>query len=119
MEGVPYDASVHNGIRFWAKSDAGGVTLNVKFNTVATSTTTVGGSCVPTTLPCDDHWQVPRTVTGAWQQFSVNFQTDLSQVGWGVTRPKDLAHLRAIEFYYSSNGNSNAFDFWLDDIEFW
>jgi hypothetical protein len=118
-ENVPYDASVHTGIRFWARSDAGSVTLNVKFNTVATSGTSFG-TCVPTsTLPCDDHWQVPRVITAAWTQFSVYFPSDLSQLGWGVVCPKDLAHLRAIEFYYSSNGNSASFDFWIDDIEFW
>jgi hypothetical protein len=118
-EGVPYDASVHTGIRFWAKSDAGGVALNVKFKAVSTGNTSNGGSCVPTTVPCEDHWQVPRTLSGAWQQFTINFQTDLSQLGWGVPRPKDLAHLRGIEFFYNSSGNPSAFDFWIDDIEFW
>jgi hypothetical protein len=90
----------------------------VKFNTVATAS--VGGTCVPTsTLGCDDHWQVPRNLTSTWTQFSVNFSTDLSQAGWGVVAPKDLAHLRAIEFYFSSTSTSASFDFWIDDVEFW
>jgi hypothetical protein len=118
-EGVPYDASGATGIRFWAKSDGGAVTLSVKFNTVATSNTSVGGTCVPTTVPCDDHWQVPRSITGAWTQYSVHFGTELSQAGWGVAAPKDLAHLRAIEFYFSSTSTVSSFDFWIDDVEFW
>jgi hypothetical protein len=118
--GIPYDASVHNGIRFWGRSASGSVSINVRFGTIATTSSVDGGSCTPTaTLACYDHWQAPRTLTGAWQQFSIYFPSDLSQLGWGVPRPKDLAHLIGIEFYYNSTGNPASFDYFIDDIEFW
>jgi hypothetical protein len=117
---APYNATVHRGITFWARAQAA-LRIRVKFATVASAENLYGGTCIPTTsLPCNDHYRKQVDFTANWQPFTVSFETDLSQELWGVTVPKDLAHLLAITFDYSSTApNPRSFELWIDDIEFY
>jgi hypothetical protein len=114
----PYDASSHGGITFFARASES-LAMRVKF---ASAEPMYGVTCVPTgTLPCNDHYRKMVTFGTDWQPYTVSFSlaSDLAQETWGVAVAKDLAHLLAITFDYSSVSNPRSFDLWIDDLEFY
>jgi hypothetical protein len=120
-----YDASGHVGLRFWAQSPGGAFKQRVNLTTTASRSGDNGGTCVAqASTQCNDHWGLWVDFTTEWVQYTVNFDF-VTQSGWGVVAPKDLAHLWTIEFNYvptptgSSTANPTSFDYWIDDLEFW
>jgi len=120
-----YDATVHNGIRFWAKATAA-LKIRVNVSTTNTRTTANGGDCLPDgETPCGDYYGRLLDFSTSWQLYSVQFSV-MTQAGWGVPAVFDLDEVWTIEFVYTrlseedgvAYENPSSFEFLVDDLEF-
>jgi hypothetical protein len=106
----PYDASMHQGIKFSARGASEIVRVN--FPTSATEAVAYGGACVQ---QCEDHFGMDITPTSAWQGFTIPF-ANLGQLGWGAPAMFNPKKLIAVELLISP---TPMFDLWIDDISFY
>jgi hypothetical protein len=122
----PYNASARKGITFWARSAITPARLRVNFPMTDTLDHSLsGGACqaLSTARPCNDHYGQVVDLSTDWQQYSIYFSA-MTQSGWGIQAPLDLAHFLGIEFDYSrasalAPSNPSSFDFWIDDMVFY
>ncbi len=108
--GCMYDASAHLGFSFWARASSA-QTARLMVNTGATSPPESGGYCKS---GCYDSFGAPIALSNSWNEYAVSFY-DLAQQGWGTPASFDPSELLTIQFQVSAY---QAFDFWIDDIEF-
>jgi len=112
IDNATYDLTPYQGLAFYAKSKAGGLTLHVEFATDTTTASSDGGACES---DCNDHWAKSVTLDGSWHEFMVPFAS-LKQEGWGV-QPKDLEHTRFVYFgFLGTDGGAETFEFLIDDV---
>ena len=114
------DATAYQGIRFQAKS-AAGEQVRVKIGVTATVGVADGGTCA---AMCDDFGK-SVLLTTAWAAYEVPFMVDattaktgpgISQEGWGTPATFSPATLMQVQFQV---GKGLAFDFSIDDLEFY
>lgn len=113
--GSAYDASGHDGIAFYAKSEAGPLELHVTFATSSTTPESDGGTCVD---DCNDHYSAPVVLDSSWKEFKVPFSS-LVQEGWGE-KPEDLPHTLFVYFgFLGTDAGASSFGFLVDDVRFY
>jgi len=112
MDSQSYDASGYKGITFWAKGNGN---LRVEFSQKSFVPTANGGSCAAS---C---WNVygSRAAQGTlsltdWKQVTIPF-AGLQRQDGTTTPPFDPSRLMGIAFKHEGS----AFDFWIDDVEFY
>jgi hypothetical protein len=109
---IGYDASEYKGIRFWAKSNKGDVTVRLKMQDA--NTTPEGGLCAAD--KCNDNYGAFIELSGEWQEFSLDFSS-LKQEGWGDAFPAlEAKKLYGLQFQV---GLGVDFDFSVDEIAFY
>ncbi len=128
---VPYNASFDNGgtmtpyagVTFWARSDAGTLSLSVVFPDGDTdSAGGVCGTCTSSgTMPigdgvCDHHWLTAVSVGTAWKRYTVLFK-DLQLEPGGSPAPTAFDPTRLVSVQFRINPGT-TFDFWVDDVAF-
>jgi hypothetical protein len=99
-----YDAGQYTGIRFWA---LGNVTLQVRVNCAATTSTQYGGTC--SLALCNSNYAT-KALTSSWALYSVPFSTL-----FGGSYTFSSHNLTNIQFFTSST----SFNFWIDDLSFY
>lgn len=104
------DASTVTGIRFQAKG-TGSVRLQIA--SAPTATAANGGTCVAAT-GCDYHSNAPITLTPSWSAVSIPWTMMMPGVA-----ALDATKMLAIQFQAFGDGSIPAFDFCVDDIEFY
>jgi hypothetical protein len=115
----PYDVSPYHGLVFWglAPQAAAAEPLNVSVQVLekATTPTSGGGTCDPTTSMCNGHYSLLVPFTAEWTAFVVPFSC-LAQLSFGTPAPWDPKTVLAVQFVVDP---APAFDFWVDDIYFY
>jgi hypothetical protein len=116
--GCPYDASVHQGIHFYARSDLGGTPIFVLLPTAATTPTANGGSCLQSSpSSCYDDYQTAIMLGSTWSEQYVPYSV-LSQQGWGTPASFDPRTLMGVNFQ-TLFGGGQSFSFSIDAISFY
>ncbi len=114
LGGKCYDASIYDGITFWAKGPG---TIRVTVSTADTQKTMYGGDCGDGPN-CGDGFGKQLETTDAWAQYTVKW-ADLAQVGWGKPVTFDANRILGIDFFAGpDDGGTYTWDFWIDDIAF-
>jgi hypothetical protein len=109
---MTYDVSMYNGIAFWAR---GPQDIDVLVVEQATASIGEGGTCDPTTMKCDDHYQTPVSVSAGWQQYTVAWSM-LKQKNFGTAVPFNKQTVFGVQFAVNP---APAFDYWIDDVGFY
>lgn len=121
----PYYIEGFQGIRFFIKGFSADGFVRFNLSTQETATIADGGFCDPDKVKCYDQFSKEVPVSMDWKQQAVRF-TELKQLG-GSMMDLNLTHAMGIEFVAhgaasTANGtcpdNLCAFDFWVDQIEF-
>jgi hypothetical protein len=126
----PYDVSAFGpdgGIRFYIKGNVFDKVVRFGLRTQETTPVADGGFCDPDKMLCYDVHSSEITVPAGWTQISVPF-SKLRQLQ-GSMMGLNLAHVIGIEFAVHGMdsvpsgtcpdpGGTCAFDFWVDQIEF-
>lgn len=110
-QGVPYDITPYDGVRFWVRSQpfGPGFTSTVRVN-LPTPNTNDGCSV------CGDHFGADIPLTSQWVQHEVRF-SEMDQEGWGMPQlnSHDRQNVTALQFAFPEDVR---FDLWVDDVEF-
>jgi hypothetical protein len=115
--GCPYDATVYQGVRFYARSELGQVSIFAMAPTAATTPSGNGGTCIQTTPnACYDDFQTTIDLNTGWTQEYV-FWSELRQQGWGTPASFDASTLMGMNFQTLNHGG-DAFSFSIDDVSF-
>jgi hypothetical protein len=104
-----YDASVYDGVRFWAKGP-GRILFTAKMTQVVAVED--GGTCRE---KCYDVHRKSIDLTKRWTEYTVKWN-ELAQQGQGQPVPFDPRSLHALGFFVY--GEDTPFDFWIDDLSF-
>jgi hypothetical protein len=113
----PFDASAHQGVTFWAKSNTSGLAkVNVHFPEKRTSPW--GGVCDPCitsgAMACADDYLLSYLVTTTWKQFTVHWK-DLATENWSKQNlPKggmDPSTLYSMRFEFETNSGTRLANF--------
>jgi hypothetical protein len=104
-----YDASVYDGVKFWAKGP-GRIVFTAKMTQVVALED--GGSCRDN---CYDVHRKSIVLTKRWTEYTVKWD-ELVQLGVGERVPFDPRSLHAMGFFV--DGEDTPFDFWIDDLGF-
>ncbi len=107
-----FDAGEFTGVSFRAK---GSVPIRFAVESVGVLSTTLGGTCTPSTVEgqeCDDVHGKAITPTTSWQVIQVPF-SQLAQDGWGKPVTFDKTKLTAVAFQV---GPGLTFDVSIDDV---
>lgn len=109
---VPYDASMYDGIKFWAKAGPGSSTaLRVILQNAQTHPD--GGICGSN---CWDAFGMDFTLTTSWAEYTIPFSA-VSQQGWGFDPGAfDPAVLYNLETRHNANLD---YEVWLDNFVFY
>ncbi len=109
-----YDASVWDGVSFWAKGNVEGFVVGI--NELDVIPKEEGGRCE---LNCYGGHLATMDLDACWRRYAVRFD-ELEPAVWGSERgPINPEELVSISFYvYSGAAPDNRFDFWLDEIAF-
>ena len=109
---VAYDASMYDGIRFWARAEAGSSTaLRVILPNAQTHPD--GGICG---AGCWDAFGVDFTITTSWAEYTIPFSA-VAQQGWGFDPGAfDPSVLYNLETRHNANLSYNI---WLDNFTFY
>lgn len=107
-----YDASHYEGLRFWARGDAG---IRVALQMPEVRPVSMGGTC-PDDAACYDSHGVNFDIGPEWTLYEVPFSS-VTQSGWGHRVGSfDPSKLFTIEFQFTGG---STYDFWLDDLTFY
>ena len=108
-----YDASKYKGITFWAKKGPGSAD-KVKLKVPDKSTDPDGKIC----KECFNDFGMDITLTDQWTQYTIPFTSMKQDKTWGSPHPDgvDPKTLYGVQFQFNQAGQ--AFDMWLDEIEF-
>jgi len=104
-----YDASVYDGVKFWAKGP-GKILFTAKMTQVVAVED--GGTCRD---KCYDVHRKAIDLSKRWAEYTVKWN-ELFQQGHGQPVPFDARSLHALEFFVY--GEDTPFDFWIDDVSF-
>lgn len=104
-----YDASVYDGVRFWARG-RGKVVFAAMMSQVVSEK--FGGSCVG---ECLDAHVATIDLQKDWTLHTIRWE-DLKQVGTGPALDFDARSL--FSFSFTSKPEQASFDYWLDDLSF-
>ncbi|MEO8904375.1 MAG: hypothetical protein ABI488_18580 [Polyangiaceae bacterium] len=104
-----YDASVYDGIQFWARGH-GQIRVAVKVTQVVSEE--FGGSC---TNNCFDTHAVTIKLSREFEHFVVRW-SELTQTGFGEAVKFNPHSLDGLEF--AVRPDQTPFDFWVDDVSF-
>jgi hypothetical protein len=116
-KGCPYDAKVYQGVRFYARSELGQVSIFAMAPTAATTPSSNGGTCMQSSSnACYDDFQTTIDLNTGWTQEYV-FWSELTQQGWGTPASFDPSTLMGVNFQTLYQGGF-AFSFSIDDISF-
>jgi hypothetical protein len=109
-----YDASVYDGVRFWARGNGGEARLTISVPGVIPIDE--GGTCDSLESPCWANHGIDLAPGDDWVEYYVPF-ADMLQPDWGNDLgPLDTKALRTLQFEFPTNAD---FDIWLDDIGFY
>jgi hypothetical protein len=116
--GCPYDASVHKGLHFFARSELGPGSIFVLVATSATTPIASNGTCVPSSpTACYDNYQTEIMIGPEWSEQTIPFYV-LNQQGWGTPAAFDPRTVMNVNFQ-TSFGGGNSFSFSIDAISFY
>ena len=108
---IPYDVSMYDSIRFWARVEAGSSTA-LRIVLPNSQTDPNGGIC----SICYDHYGIDITLTTSWAMYQIPFSS-ITQQGWGDdTGPFDATTVYNFETRHNDNV---TYDLWLDDFVFY
>lgn len=112
-----YDASVYEGVYFWAKADSASKRVNFSVATRQNIPVSFGGgdgTCDEGAGTCWDAFNIWMELTDTWQLYAVRW-ADLAQTGWGAPATFDPTQLIQMGW----NGPSGVVtDFWIDQTGF-
>jgi hypothetical protein len=114
-----YDASVYDGVQFWAMGL--GVQLLTQVATRQTLPELYGGdgSCdgfTGTTTGCWDNFGVTFGLSGQWALYAYSWD-DLMQAGWGTRVPFDVTQTAELIFQVPATTSTTTFA--IDDVRFY
>jgi hypothetical protein len=109
-ESLPYDASAHTGLKFWAR---GTTSLRLVFVQQNLATGHSCATCPTSSSDCGLFYGSQVTLTDDWTEFTVPW-TALTQAAAGATRfaPDQLMLIKL------EAPAAERFEFWLDDVSF-
>jgi hypothetical protein len=112
----PYDASVYDGVYFWAKADSESKAIHFYVDTQKTVPVNLGGdgTCDDAAMPCWDGYAKNLVLTDTWTLYEVRW-TELAQLGWGAPAAFDSRIL--VQMGWDGAVNVTT-DFWIDQIGF-
>jgi hypothetical protein len=125
--GCIYDASIYDGITFWARGEVTTVdsssldskdvdSIKVQLMELDILPTAEGGRCDGEHGQCYDSHRTRIQVGSCWQRYSIAF-ADLAQDGWGQSGGElNLDQLVGLAFEVPKYTD---FDFWIDDLAFY
>jgi len=108
---LPYDASPHSGIRFWAR---GAPSLRLVFVQQDLATGYECATCSAGSSECGIFYGAEVTLTPDWSEFSIPWSA-LTQYAQGSTR---FAADRLLMIQFEAPP-TDRFEFWLDDVSFY
>jgi len=109
-----YDASMYEGVTFWAKIGAAGSTPKMTVKMPDGNTDPDGQVC----SACFNDYGAIVTLTDQWQRIVLPFR-DLRQEGdWGAPRKPHLDSKRLFAIHFEAKSPGSDYDFWIDDIAF-
>lgn len=107
-----YDASLYEGLRFWARGDAG---IRVALQMPDVRPVSMGGTC-PDDAACYDSHGMNFDIGPEWTLYEVPFSS-VAQTGWGRRVDTfDPSKLFTIEFQFTGG---SSYDLWLDEVTFY
>jgi hypothetical protein len=111
QQSLPYDASAHAGLKFWARGTG---PVRVIFVQQDLASGTSCSSCGAPTPDCGQFYSTNVTLNGAWTEYTVPWAA-VTQDPVGVT-PFAPDQLTLIKF---ESPAAESFEFWLDDVSFY
>ncbi|HWZ91267.1 MAG TPA: hypothetical protein VNW92_20540, partial [Polyangiaceae bacterium] len=115
-----YDASIYDGIYFWARSGEDPVEARFNVGTRQTEPFDYGGdgSCEGKGggLSCWDQHSVALTLTANWRQFAYTW-AELKQMGWGYAAIFDPKALTSVGLSAPQQPSKRR-EMWLDQVSF-
>ena len=109
----PYDASMYEGISFWAKRAPN--TAPKLFVKLPDGNTDPDGAVCS---KCFNDFMTELTVGEQWKRFVIPFR-DLKQEGtWGSPRRPHIDSSKLYAIHWQAKASGADFDFWIDDIAF-
>jgi hypothetical protein len=103
-----YDASVYEGIHFWAKGS--GVDIRLTIAVPESLPPDSGGSCAN---DCWDHPGIDFEPTSDWREYYVPFSAMLPR---SLVGGLDPSRLRTVQWEFAPD---TAYELWLDDVGFY
>jgi hypothetical protein len=113
-----YNATVYDGIYFWARSGKGPASVRFQAGTRQTIPSHYGGdgSCeTKTDKDCWDYHSAPVALTPDWKIYAFKW-ADLKQAGWGKPATFDAALLTNLQ--WQSDAKNAQVEIWVDQVGF-
>jgi hypothetical protein len=113
-----YDASVYDGVYFWARSGRGEVAVRFRAGTRQTQPAEYGGDGTCDTQPggCWDEYAVDIKLGPSWRLYSVTWG-ELKQKGWGKPVSFNVKELSA--FHWTTSAKPTDYrEIWVDQVGF-
>jgi endoglucanase len=107
-----YDASMYEGITFWAKSGTGPAKMTVKMPDGNTDPD--GQVCTA----CFNDYGAQITLTNQWQRIVLPFRALRQEPDWGAPRKPHVDPKRLFAIHFEAKTPGSDYDFWIDDIAF-
>jgi endoglucanase len=107
-----YDASMYEGITFWAKSGAGPAKMTVKMPDGNTDPD--GQVCTA----CFNDYGAQITLTNQWERIVLPFRALHQEADWGAPRKPHIDPKRLFAIHFEAKTPGSDYDFWIDDIAF-
>lgn len=110
-----YDASVWDGLSFWAKGNVDGFAVGLAELDV--TPVEQGGRC---TSMCYGTHRVEVDLDDCWRRYAFSF-SEFDPVDWSPENgPLNASELTALQFYvYTGAAPNNRYEYWVDQIEFY
>jgi hypothetical protein len=113
-----YDASVYDGVYFWARSGQGKVVIHFRAGTRQTEPAAEGGdgTCDAQGNGCWDEYAIDVTLEPTWKLYSAKW-SQLKQMGWGKAVPFNVKELTA--FHWTAPAKPSDYrEIWVDQVGF-
>jgi len=107
-----FDASMYEGITFWAKSGTGPAKMTVKLPDGNTDPD--GQVCTA----CFNDYGTVITLNSEWQRIVLPFRSLHQEPDWGAPRKPHMDPKRLFAIHFEAKTPGADYDFWVDDIAF-
>jgi hypothetical protein len=108
-----YDASMYEGITFWAKIGTG-TSPKLVVKMPDGNTDPDGQVC----SACFNDYGTPVTLTDQWQRIVLPFRALRQEPEWGAPRKPHIDPKRLFAIHFEAKTPGVDYDFWVDDIAF-